>query len=74
MRSSKSNWTTGCGKNLQIIGSWLYGQHKKGNDTEIIQSLVQNYQKLGYRMPLKIPFFHSHLSFFPKNTDAVSVE
>jgi len=50
------------------------GNIKGENDLKIIQSLLQNYQKLGYRMSLKIPFFHSHLSLFSEHPDAVNVE
>jgi hypothetical protein len=50
------------------------GNMKEENDPEIIQILLQNYQKLGCRMSLKIPFLHSHLSFFPEHPDAFTGE
>lgn len=50
------------------------GNIKEENDLEIVQSLLQKYQKLGCRMSLKIPFFPAHLSFFPEHQDVFSFE
>ena len=39
-----------------------------------IEKLLKSYEDMGYRMSLKIHFFHSHLNFFPPNLGAVSDE
>ena len=44
------------------------------NYEELVNNLLQGYQKLGCNMSLKIHFLHSHLDFFPDNYGAVSDE
>jgi len=41
---------------------------------ELVNNLLQIYQKLGCNMSLNIHFLHSHLEFFPENCCAVSDE
>jgi len=41
---------------------------------ELVNNLLQSYQKLDCNMSLKIRFLHSHLDFFPENYGAVSDE
>jgi len=41
---------------------------------EVVNNLLQSYQKLGCNMSLKIHFLHSHLDFFPENGGAMSDE
>ena len=50
------------------------GNRRAQNYEELVNNLLQNYQKLGCNMPLKIHFLHSHSDFFPKNCGAVSDE
>lgn len=42
------------------------GNKKEANHKQLIQNLLQTYQKLGCRMSLKIHFLHSHLDFSRK--------
>ena len=44
------------------------------NYEELVNNLLQSYQKFGSYMSLKIHFLHSHLDFFPENCGAVSDE
>ena len=41
---------------------------------ELVNNLLQIYQKLGCNMSLNIHFLNSHLDFFPENCGAVSDE
>ena len=36
--------------------------------------MLDNFQKLGCQMSIKVHFLHSHLDFFPLNLGAVSKE
>ena len=47
---------------------------KQKGSKELVNNLLQSYQKLGCNMSLKIHFLHSHLGFFPENCGAVSDE
>ena len=44
------------------------------NYEELVNNLLQNYQKLGCNMSLKIHFLHSHLNFFLENCGALRDE
>jgi len=50
------------------------GNRRAQNNEELVNNLLQSYQKLGCNMPLKIHFLHSHLDSFPYNCGTVSVE
>jgi len=50
------------------------GNRRPQNFEELVNNLLQSYQKLGCNMSLKIHFLHSHLDFFPENCVAVSNE
>jgi len=50
------------------------GNRRAQNCEELVNNLLQNYQKIGCNMSLKIHFLHSHLDFFPENCGAVSDE
>jgi len=44
------------------------------NHEELVNNLLQSYQKLSSYVSLKIHFLHSHLDFFPESCGAVSDE
>jgi hypothetical protein len=44
------------------------------NYEDLVNNLLQGYQKLCCNMSLKIHFLHSHLDFFPENCGAVNGE
>jgi hypothetical protein len=50
------------------------GNRRAQNYEELVNNLLQSYQKLGCNMSLKIHFLHSHLDFFPENYGAVTDE
>jgi hypothetical protein len=50
------------------------GNRRAHNYEELVNNLLQSYQKLGRNMSLKIHFLHSHLNFLPENFGAVSDE
>jgi len=50
------------------------GNRRAQNYEELVNNLLQSYQKLSCNMSLKIPFLHSHLDFFPEDCGAVSDE
>jgi hypothetical protein len=50
------------------------GNRRAQNYEELVNNLLQSYQKLGCNTSLKIHFLHSHLDFFPENCGAVSDE
>ena len=50
------------------------GNKRAQNYEELVNKLLQSYQKLGCNMSLKIHFLHWHLEVFPENCGAVSDE
>jgi len=50
------------------------GNRRAQNYEELVNNLLQGYQKLGCHTSLKIQFLHPHLEFFPENCGAVSDE
>ena len=48
------------------------GNHKAENYRQLVQELLDSYQRLGCRMSLKIHFLHSHSEYSPENLEAVS--
>lgn len=57
----------------EVVENFL-GNHRADNYQDIVRELLQNYNKLGCNMSLKVHFLHSHLDFFPSNLGAVSDE
>ena len=69
--------------NSTILDAWrlfkrafdnFSGKYKAEKFIEIVDNLLQTYQRLGCRMPLKLRFLHAHLDFFPPNLGTVSDE
>ncbi|CAH1101559.1 unnamed protein product [Psylliodes chrysocephalus] len=56
-----------------VVHNFL-GNRKSPDFKQIIDSLLQNYYKIGARMSLKIHFLHSYLEFFPENLGDTSDE
>lgn len=57
----------------QVVQNFL-GLNRADNYAELIDNMLENYQKMGCRMSLKLHFLHSHLEFFPDNLGDVSDE
>jgi len=50
---------------FKFVVKWFWGNRRAQNYEELVNNLLQSYQKLGSYMSLKIHFLHSHLDFFP---------
>jgi len=59
---------------FKFVVKGFVGNRRAQNCEEIVNNLLQSYQKLGCNMSLKIHFLHSHLDFFPEDYGAVSDE
>ena len=51
---------------FKFVVKWFFGNRKAQNHEELVDNLLQSYQKLGCNMSLKIQFLHSHLDFFSR--------
>jgi hypothetical protein len=58
---------------VDVVKNFL-GTYRADNYAELVETLLQRFQKMGSRMSLKIHFLHSHLDFFPSNLGDVSDE
>jgi len=59
---------------FKFVVKGFLGNRRAQNYEELVNKLLQSYQKLGCNMSLKIHFLHSHLNFFPENCGAVNDE
>ena len=59
---------------FKFVRKGFLGNRRAQNYEELVNRILQSYQKLGCNMSLKIHFLHSHLNFFPENCGAVSDE
>jgi len=59
---------------FKFIVKGFLGNRRAQNYEELVNDLLQSYQKLGCNTSLKIHFLHSHLDFFPENFGAVCDE
>jgi hypothetical protein len=59
---------------FKFVAKGCLGNRRAQNYEELVDNLLQSYQKLGCNISLKIHFFHSHLNFFPESCGAVSDE
>jgi len=57
---------------FKLVVKGFLGNRRAENYEELVNNLLQSYQKLGCNMSLKIHFLHSQLDFFPENCGAVS--
>lgn len=65
------NWLHG-NPSDHVVAFWA--SKKEENYPQLTQHLLQNCQKLGWQMLLKIDLLYSHLKFFPENLGAISDE
>jgi len=66
---------------FKFVVKGFLGNRRAQNYEELVNNLLQSYQKLGCNMSLKIHFLHSHLDFFQRivvqwmmNTENVSIK
>ena len=57
----------------EVVSKYLENK-KDSNYRSIVENLFVNFQKLGCRMSVKVPFLHFHLDYFPSNLGAMSEE
>jgi len=65
----KATWDS-----FKFVIKGLLGNRRTQNYEELVNNLLQSYQKLGCNMSLKIHFLHSHFNFFQEHCGAVSDE
>ena len=59
---------------FRMIVEEFLGNHRRDDCTMVVSNLIESYEKLGWRMSLKLHFLHSHLDFFQNNFGNVSEE
>jgi hypothetical protein len=59
---------------FRIVATYFLGKNKCETYEEIVESLIQRYEILGYRMSVKLHYLHSHLQLFRPNLGDVSEE
>ena len=52
---------------FKFVVKVFLGNRRAQNYEELVNNLLQTYQKLGCNTSIKIHFLHSHLDFFPEN-------
>ena len=57
----------------EVVSNFL-GNNKSDDYEYLIENMIDNFEKLGSRMSVKIHFLNSHLSYFPANLGAYSEE
>jgi hypothetical protein len=59
-------------KSFQNVSTGLLGNVKAANIRQLVDDLLNSYEKLGCNMSFKLHFLHSYLDVFPPNCGAVS--
>jgi hypothetical protein len=59
---------------FRMVVTYFLGKNKCENYEEIVDSLIQHYEVLGYRMSVKLHYLHSNLQFIRPNLGDVSEE
>jgi len=59
---------------FKFVVKGFLGNRRAQNYEELVNNLLQSYQKLCCNMLLQIHFLHLHLDFFPENCGAMSDE
>ncbi|GBN18852.1 hypothetical protein AVEN_188289-1 [Araneus ventricosus] len=57
----------------EVVNKFL-GNYKDPNFKQIVQSMLENFKKLGCSCSLKVHFLMCHLDYFPENLGEVSEE
>ena len=58
---------------VEVIQNFL-GNRRAANFEEVIQKMLDTYQRLGANMSIKVHFLHNHIERFPANCGDVSDE
>ena len=66
-RKQKTAWNS-----FAAVAHGFLGNHKAENYVQLVQTLIKNYVKMGWRMSLKVNILDSHLDKFKENMGAYS--
>jgi hypothetical protein len=65
----KVAWTT-----FRSVTENFLGNNKDPNYKNIVETMLENFKKLGCNMNVKVHFLHSHIEYFPENLGRFSEE
>jgi hypothetical protein len=74
LRQALSRQRKGSLGQFKICSKRILGNRRAQNYEELVNNLLQSYQKLSCNKSLKIHFLRSHLDFLPQNYGTVSDE
>ncbi|KYN03872.1 hypothetical protein ALC62_05277 [Cyphomyrmex costatus] len=57
-----------------LVCQEFLGNKKSENYKDLVQNMLQNFQKLGTNMSIKVHYLHMHLDRFPENLGDLSEE
>ncbi|XP_033213929.1 chitinase-like protein 3 [Belonocnema kinseyi] len=60
------------GESARTAESDIGSNHRSADCKEVVRKMVDNFQKMGCHMSLKLHFFDSHIDYFPANVGAYS--
>ena len=58
----------------QVVNNFLGNTKSPEYKKKKVKTLLDNFQKLGCNMSVKVYFFHSHLEYFPENLGVLKKE
>ena len=58
-------------KSLKQVVDCFLGKYKAENVIEIVENLLQAYQRLGCQISLKLHFLHAYLDFFHRTWELI---
>ena len=59
---------------LKAVIQQFLGNQRSSNYEELVENMLEAFQRLGCRMSLKMHFLHSHIDYFPENCGKFSEE
>jgi hypothetical protein len=65
----KEAWTA-----FRSVTENFLGNNKDPNYKNIVETMLENFKKLGCNMSVKVHFLHSHIEYFPENLGRFSEE
>lgn len=61
-------------KSFVLVIQNFLGNHKSQNYVILVETMLQNFNKLGCNMSIKVHYLHSHIDHFPDNLGDLSEE
>lgn len=65
----KEAWTA-----FRSVTEYFLGNNKDPNYKAIVETMLENFKKMGCNMSVKVHFLHSHIDYFPENLGHYSEE